>query len=168
VDVMRMRQVYVTGDRMTPAHMRASCAIPFGYPPVRIDGRYYVDGGLLAPVPLWAAVQMGATTAVVVNALPVMPSRLLGVVVGTFRKVAAPPSHFPSLEVIEIRPAGPLGSVREAVNWSEENARKWIAQGERDARACTSHATYSFFASPASPSNGSEPPLAGPSRPVFT
>jgi NTE family protein len=136
VDVMRMRQVCVTGDRMTPAHMRASCAIPFGYPPVRIDGRYYVDGGLLAAVPLWAAAEMGATTAVVINALPMMPSRLMGAGVWALRKLAAPRAHFPSLQVIEIRPAGPLGTVNEAVHWTEENARKWIAQGERDARAC--------------------------------
>ena len=135
VEAPRLRQVFVTGDRMTPAHLRASCAIPFGYPPVRIDGKYYVDGGLLAVVPLWAAVAMGATSAVVVNALPMMPSRFLRATVGAFRAVAAPRDHFPKLEVIEIRPPGPLGTVRDALFWKEENARRWIAQGEKDAVA---------------------------------
>ena len=138
VEVPRLRQIYVTGDRITPAHLRASCAIPAGYPPVRIDGKFYVDGGLLAVVPLWAAVEMGATSAVVINALPMMPSRFLRATVGTFRAMAAPPARFPNLEVIEIRPPGPLGSVRDAITWKEENVRRWIAQGERDAVAIQS------------------------------
>jgi len=138
VEVPPLRQIYVTGDRITPAHLRASCAIPFGYPPVRIDGKFYVDGGLLAVVPLWAAVEMGATSAVVINALPTMPSRFLRATVGAFRAMAAPPARLPNLEVIEIRPPGPLGSVRDAINWKEENVRRWIAQGERDAAAIQS------------------------------
>jgi NTE family protein len=89
VEVPRLRQIYVTGDSITPAHLRASCAIPFCYPPVRIGGKYYVDGGLLAVVPLWAAVAMGATSAVVINVLPMMPSRFLRATVGTFRALAA-------------------------------------------------------------------------------
>ena len=138
VEVPRLRPIYVTGDRITPAHLRASCAIPCGFPPVRIDGKLYVDGGLLAVVPLWAAVEMGATSAVVINALPLMPSRFLRATVGTFRALAAPKTRFPNLEVIEIRPSGPLGSVRDALYWKEENVRRWIAQGERDAAASQS------------------------------
>jgi NTE family protein len=138
VEVPRLRPVYVTGDRITPAHLRASCAIPFGYPPVRIDGKLYVDGGLLAVVPLWAAVEMGATSAVVINALPMMPSRFLRATVGTFRALAVPPPRFPNLQVCEIRPPGPLGSVRDALCWKKENVSRWIAQGEREAAAIQS------------------------------
>ncbi len=135
VEVPRFRQVCVTGDQIAPAHLRASCAIPFGYPPVRIDGKYYVDGGLLAAVPLWAAVQMGATSAVVINALEFMPSVLLRATVGAFRAVAAPKVSFPNLDVTWIRPSEPLGTVCDAVRWKEENVRRWIVLGERDARA---------------------------------
>jgi predicted acylesterase/phospholipase RssA len=138
VEVPRLRQIYVTGDRMTAGHLRASCAIPAGFPPVRIGGKFYVDGGLLAVVPLWAAVAMGATSAVVVNALPMMPSRLLRATVGTFRSLAAPPAQFPNLEVVEIRPPGPLGTVHDAIFWKLDNVRRWIAQGERDAAAIQS------------------------------
>lgn len=135
VEVPRMRPVLVRGEQMTAAHLLASCAIPFGYPPVSIGGKLYVDGGLLAVVPLWAAAEMGATSAVVVNALPMMPSRFLRATVGAFRALAAPRAHFPNLDVVEICPAAPLGSVHDALFWREENVRRWIAQGEREAAA---------------------------------
>jgi len=133
VEVPRLRQVLVRGERMTPAHLLASCAIPWGFPPVRLDGKLYVDGGLLSAVPLWAAVELGATRAVVVNVLPQMPSRFLRATVGAFRALAAPRARFPGLEVIEIRAPGPLGSVYDALTWNEGNVLRWIAQGERDA-----------------------------------
>ena len=55
----------------------ASCAIPSGYPPVRINGKLYVDGGVLDVLPVWAAAEMGATRVIAVNVLPLMPSRPL-------------------------------------------------------------------------------------------
>jgi hypothetical protein len=72
---------------------------------------------------------------VVVNALPQMPSRFLRATVGAFRAVAAPRAAFPGLEVVEIRPREPLGSVRDAMVWRKENVLRWVAQGERDAAA---------------------------------
>ena len=135
VEVPRFRQIYVTADRIRPAHLRATCAIPFGYPPVRIDGKYYVDGGLVEPVPLGAAVELGATSAVVINALEFMPSLLLRTTVRAFRAVTAPKTSFPDLQVTMISPSEPLGRVRDTACWKEENARRWIALGERDAAA---------------------------------
>ena len=135
VEVPRPRQVLVKNDRITAMHLRATCAIPFGYPAVRIAGKLHVDGGLLTAVPLWAAAEMGATSAVVINALEFMPSIFLRVVVGAFRAVAAPKAGFPGMEITMIRPSVPLGSVRSACFWKEENVRRWIALGERDAAA---------------------------------
>ena len=45
-----------------------------GYPPVRIDGKLYVDGGVMDILPIWAAAEMGATRVIAVNVLPLMPS----------------------------------------------------------------------------------------------
>jgi NTE family protein len=39
----------------------ASCAVPGLLPPVRIDGRHYLDGGLVASVPVGRAVELGAS-----------------------------------------------------------------------------------------------------------
>lgn len=39
----------------------ASCAVPGLFPPVVLDGRHYVDGGLVHSIPLGRAVELGAT-----------------------------------------------------------------------------------------------------------
>ena len=77
VEVPRLRLVRVPHEQITPRHLMAACAIPSGYPPVRIDGRLFVDGGVLDVLPIWAAAEMGATHVIAVNLLPVMPSRPL-------------------------------------------------------------------------------------------
>lgn len=41
-------------------HVRASAAIPFLFPAVRVDGRLYVDGGLRMNTPLSPALRLGA------------------------------------------------------------------------------------------------------------
>ncbi len=133
VEVPRLRLVRVAQDRMTPEHLMASCAVPFGFPPVRIDGRLYVDGGLLSTLPIWAAVEMGATRVVAVNALPVMPSLALRMAVRAARLVGRKPAPVSGIEVVEIRPRAPLGSVRDALVWSAENLGRWVRQGEEDA-----------------------------------
>jgi NTE family protein len=133
--VPRLRKVLVPGERVTAAHLMATCAIPFGYPPVRIEGKLYVDGGLLDALPVWAAVEMGATSVVAVNALPLMPSALLRAGVRLVRVFAPLPEAFPGLERIDIRPPGALGSVRDAIVWNEANIRRWIRLGEEHARA---------------------------------
>ena len=114
----RLRLVRVPSEQITPRHLMASCAIPFGYPPVRIDGKVYVDGGLLDALPVWAAAEMGATRAIAVNALPLMPSRLLRAAVQVVRRVGQKPVKHAGLEVVPISPRGPLGSVRDAIVWN--------------------------------------------------
>ncbi|MFQ5576136.1 MAG: patatin-like phospholipase family protein [Anaerolineae bacterium] len=59
--------VLFTAGRTRPA-LLASSAIPGVYPPVKIDGKLYVDGGLTAHVPLRPAVDMGAASIVVLDA----------------------------------------------------------------------------------------------------
>ncbi|MBB1161288.1 patatin-like phospholipase family protein [Aquariibacter albus] len=47
--------------------VRASSAVPAVFQPVRINGREYVDGGLVAPVPVRFARQMGAELVLAVD-----------------------------------------------------------------------------------------------------
>lgn len=135
VQVPRLRLVRVPHEQITPGHLMASCAVPFGFPPVRINGRLYVDGGLLDALPVWAAAEMGATRVIAVNALPLMPSRLLRAAVRVVRRFGQKPAKVAGLDLVPISPDAPLGSIRDAVAWSAENARRWIQQGEDDAQA---------------------------------
>ena len=47
--------------------VRASCSVPGVFQPAVISGKEYVDGGLVAPVPVSYAKQMGATFIIAVN-----------------------------------------------------------------------------------------------------
>ncbi|WP_230405215.1 patatin-like phospholipase family protein [Undibacterium rugosum] len=51
----------------TGAAVRASSAVPAVFQPVRINDRQYVDGGLVAPVPVRFARDMGADLVIAVN-----------------------------------------------------------------------------------------------------
>ncbi len=57
--------LFERGDIATA--VRASSAVPGLFQPVRISGREYVDGGLVAPVPVRQARQMGAELVVAVD-----------------------------------------------------------------------------------------------------
>jgi NTE family protein len=48
-------------DRVGPQHALASAAIPLLFPPVRIDGELYLDGGLRQNTPIAPALRLGAT-----------------------------------------------------------------------------------------------------------
>jgi len=64
VEIPSLRSRIVREHEITPLHLAASCAIPLGFPPVKIDGHYYIDGGFRAGLPLWAAEELGATQAI--------------------------------------------------------------------------------------------------------
>ena len=110
VEVPSMRLRLVRGPEITWRHLAATCSIPFCFPPVRIDGRYYVDGGWRGALPLWGAEAMGARRAIAVNAWTVGPFRLLHRVAG--RRASA------ALEVIRLEPSQPLGSFVASMRWT--------------------------------------------------
>jgi NTE family protein len=115
-------------------HLAASCAIPCAFPPVEIAGRYYVDGGLRAGLPLWAAEELGATRAVALNVLNTPGFRLL-------HRVMRGRTAGSALEVVRVEPSRRLGSLRDAMRWSAGNIERWIAQGEQDAKSSVSSIT---------------------------
>jgi len=126
VEVPSLRLRLVRDDDITWQHLAASCSIPFCFPPVKIAGRRYVDGGLRGAVPLWAAAEMGATRVIALNCLTTLPFRILRVGLRLFSPRPSPK------DVILIEPSKELGTVRDAVVWSPANIGRWIAQGEAD------------------------------------
>jgi len=132
VEVPRLRMQLVRGPEVTWRHLAATCAIPLCFPPVAIQGRSYVDGGLRAALPLWAAEEMGARRAVALNVLTTLPFRAL-------RRVIPPRRPSAALEVIRLEPSQRLGPLRDAAHWTTANIERWIELGERDAiRAASS------------------------------
>jgi len=125
VEVPRLQVRLVRDSEIEWQHLAASCTIPFCFPPVRIGGKYYVDGGLRGALPLWAAEAMGATRAIAVNSLTGWGFRAVHSLFRQRRPSAA-------LEVIRIEPSVPLGRLRDAVVWSGPAIARWFALGEGD------------------------------------
>lgn len=134
-DLARMKPKIVRGGDVTWRHLAASCAIPGLLPQQRIGGRWYSDGGLLNPLPVWAAVELGATQLIAVHALPEIPSAVLKPFVKGFRKVFGhhPPLP-PGVQLVTIQPPGTLGGIRDALTWKQENIERWIEQGDDAAK----------------------------------
>jgi NTE family protein len=136
-DLLRLKPRIFRGAEVTWRHLAASCAVPLVLPQVRIEGRYYSDGGLLNPLPVYAAVDLGATEILALQALPEIPSALLRPFVLGFRAVFGVHPPLPGgvhLRVLE--PSQRLGSLRDALRWKRENIERWLEQGYRDAQGC--------------------------------
>lgn len=132
VEVPRLRLRLVRDREITWEHLAATCTIPLGFPPVKIDGKRYVDGGLMGAMPVWAAEEMGATRVVALNVLTTLPFRLL-------RKVLAVRQPSAAIHPVLLEPSVPLGSIKDAVVWSRDRIQRWIDLGEQDGtRALTS------------------------------
>jgi NTE family protein len=134
VEMPWLRPRVVRGSEVRWEHLAATASIPLCFPPVRIDGRLYVDGGLMGALPLWAAEELGATRAIAVNALTAAPFRAL-------RRLLPPRRTKPEFEILPIEPSEPLGTLRDAIRWSPANIERWIKLGERDASRISSSAT---------------------------
>ena len=131
-EVPRLKAALFRDREIQWQHLAAAASIPLGFPPVEIAGRHYVDGGLLGALPVWAAEEMGATRAIAVNAINILPFRLL-------RALTRPRQPSAALHVIHIEPSRKLGPLRDGLFWSGANIKRWIEQGENDGiRAATS------------------------------
>jgi NTE family protein len=131
VELPLLRACLVRDREVRWEHLAASCAIPLWFPHVRIDGHRYVDGGLRAALPLWAAEKMGATRAIAVNAFDVPLAALL-------RLVVVPPTVSSQLEVVRITPSEPLGPLHHGLVWSPDRIRHWMELGECDGNLAVS------------------------------
>lgn len=128
-DSMRIKPVVVRDGAVTWKHLAASCAIPGVLPQYRIDGRWYSDGGLLNPLPVWAAVELGATDIVAIHPIWPRPAALIRPLVNAFVRVFG---HYPQVpEGVKLATLGtpPLGSIHDALHWDRDNVTRWIDQG---------------------------------------
>ena len=124
----------VRAAEVTAAHLHATCSIPLFLPTVRIEGSRYLDGGLLEKLPIWAAVEMGATRIIAIDSLPKVGRWWLRA--GTnFARLFKPAHHLPEdLEITIVSPSEWLGDANDAVFWKRENIDRWVDLGARDMR----------------------------------
>jgi predicted acylesterase/phospholipase RssA len=129
-DLLRMKPLVFKNGEVTWRHMAASCAIPGVLRQYWINGRLCSDGGLLNPLPVWAAVQLGATHIVGVHAgFPEIPGWANPFVQG-FRSVAGYNPVTPDQVRVEVlTPPRPLGGVNDAIRWKMENNERWLQEG---------------------------------------
>src|SRR5262249_22563795 len=129
-DLFRLKPAIASGQAVTWRHVLASCAIPIVLPLVKIEGRWHSDGGLLNPLAVWAAVQLGATRVMGLHALPEIPGFALRPFVKAFRFDAGhnpPPPAGVTVEVLV--PSQRLGSLQDAIRWKRQNIERWYALG---------------------------------------
>jgi NTE family protein len=132
-----LRSRLFRNGEVTEQHLVASCAVPGGFPPVRIGSGLYFDGGVLEPLPIWAAEQMGATRVFAVNALRFTSHWAVEAFVKGVRRLSrvAPRVAVGGPEVTVITPSENLGKFMDGATWRKENILRWIARGEADANA---------------------------------
>ena len=127
-------------DAVTREHLLAACALPGMLPPVRLNGRLYVDNGVVYPVPLAEARSTNADEIVVVDLLAQPPVPL----VRPLRKIAMWPrlwkhrraaAEREGQRVITIEHPQPLGGLRDCFTWSPADAERLFDLGEKAGRA---------------------------------
>ena len=128
-----MRQRLFRTPGLTWRHLAGSSAIPLIFRHQRIDGGLHADGGLLTPLPLWAALEMGARRIVAVNVLKYRPLYIRAIAAAACRYARFSPEQPPGIEVIEIAPSERIGTLRQSIEWSRDRIERWIAVGRRDA-----------------------------------
>jgi predicted acylesterase/phospholipase RssA len=129
-DLLRLKPRIFQGGEITWQHLAASCAIPGVLKQYKIGGRWYTDGGLLNPLPVWAAVELGATNIIALHALPQIPSIWMRPFVKGFRRVAEHNPPLPSgIELTLISTGSAIGSMTDALRWKHENIERWLEMG---------------------------------------
>jgi len=136
-DLLRLKPRVFRDHEITARHLAASCALPFLLPQVRIEGRWYSDGGLLNPLPVWAAVDLGATHVIALHALreDTFPWYFRPLA-KAFRAVAGYHPPIPGGVALRmIQPSRRLGGFVASARWERGRMEQWIALGQADARA---------------------------------
>lgn len=116
-------------------HLHATCAIPFFLPPVRIGGTSYIDGGAFEKMPIWAALEMGATRIIAVDSLPGVSKWWMQLALSATRIVRRRRRLPADLDLTIITPSEMLGDANDAIFWQLRNIERWVALGMRDAAA---------------------------------
>jgi len=137
------RAAILSSGPAVPA-LLASCAIPGVFPPVTINRREYVDGGVANHTPITVAMELGATKIFV---LPVgypwlnkEPTNALGMALHALARIveqkldaeveanrAAADIHvLPALDIADVSPAD-FSHTKELIDWGYKAAKRYLS-----------------------------------------
>jgi len=125
--------VTLGASKLIPA-IHASCAVPGMFRPVRLYGRYLVDGGVLEPVPVQTARDNGAEIVIAVdiseNLSDQLPKNIFGVMVRSFEICYLKLTHYATQSAdVVIRPQlKKIGMFNDKTNQLVYNAGKDAAK----------------------------------------
>jgi predicted acylesterase/phospholipase RssA len=129
-----LRPVLFRTPGVTWKHIAASCAVPGFLRQHSIDGHWYTDGGIVDPLPLWAAVEMGARFIVTVDVLKHRPFAIRSAMRALRWYAGYKPVSPAGIRLVDISPSGRLGRARDSMYWSPGNTSAWIGRGRIDAQ----------------------------------
>lgn len=133
----------VSGPDVTWRHLAASCALPGIFDAQRFDEGVFIDGGILDPLPFWAARKLGATKILGINCLTWGGRGEPSFVVNA--KGAKQVRQSGSEPVaLQIRPHRRL-LWRPNVYWNRHDVESNIRQGELDAAAAIKTFAFELF-----------------------
>lgn len=132
-DVLTMKPRTYRDAEITWKHLAASCAVPPVMPQVKLNGRWSTDGGLLNPLPVWAATDLGATEIQALNVLGKFPSPLLQPFVGAFRRIFGYARELPTGVDLQVwEPSKKLGSLQQSLWGTQADIERWLQLGASD------------------------------------
>ena len=129
-----LRSHLITGDLVTANHLLATASIPIAMPFVTIEGKTFTDGGLLEDVPIWAALQMGATRIVAIDAMHFDSPWWYRTAVSPMGLFAPRVKRVNQARTTLIRPSRSLGHYSEAIAWKRDRIQGWLDLGYADAQ----------------------------------
>jgi predicted acylesterase/phospholipase RssA len=124
---------------VSAAHLHATCSIPLFLPPVKINGTRYLDGGLFEKLPIWAAIEMGATRIIAVDSLPNVGKWWIHLGINIAHAFKPRRKYPRDLDLTIVSPSGTLGDANDAVFWNRANVERWVDMGMRDAAEALRH-----------------------------
>lgn len=134
-EMWSFQPVLIQGEAIRWEHLAASCGVPLFLPQHRLNNRLYADGGLLTPLPLWGAIEMGVSRAITIDLFAHSTSPSWRMASRFLRWRAGFQVERPdSFAVININPPTSLGDPHSMMNWNRYHIERWIDLGRRAAK----------------------------------
>jgi NTE family protein len=147
-DLLQGTPVRISAGPVVPA-LLAATAIPAVFPPVRVNGRYLVDGAVASGTPLSTAAELGATRVIVLSpgfacTIRRPPRGVIGLALHALHflivhQLVTELEHTRSVEVVVVPPLCPLAvsaydfsHTAELVGRAEAATTRWLEAGGLD------------------------------------